>query len=85
MRFSIQEVLAASSCALFISGQPVVGSIFLGLGVLGAIMRIALEMQSKQEAAKAVESGATNFGESLASVISAFSESLEENAKSNNK
>ena len=33
MRFSIQEVLCIASCALFIAGQPVVGAIFLSLGV----------------------------------------------------
>ena len=51
MRFSIQEVLCIASCALFIAGQPVVGAIFLSLGVCGAIFRTAMEVQAKNEQA----------------------------------
>jgi hypothetical protein len=81
MKFSIQEVLCVSSCALFIGGQPVVGAIFLSLGVLGAIFRTAMEVQAKNEkAASEAETleNVSNLGSQIGSILSAFADGVEE-------
>lgn len=81
MRFSIQEVLCVASCALFITGQPVVGSIFLGLGCLGAVFRTAMDVQAKQEAAKkeaATYENVSNLGSQIGSILTAFADGTEE-------
>ena len=79
MRFSIQEVLCIASCALFIAGQAVVGAIFLSLGVCGAIFRTAMEVQAKNEQAKAEEEAlenVSNLGSQIGSILSAFADEV---------
>lgn len=80
-RFSIQEVLCVSSCALFIAGQPVVGSVFLGLGCLGAVFRTAMEMQAKQEAEKKEQQtyeNVSSLGSQIGSILAEFADAVEE-------
>lgn len=80
VRFSVQEVLCAGACVLFALGQPVSGSIFLSLGCIGAIFRVAIEMQAKQEKAKKQEESfeaVGQLGTSLAEILSSFADGLE--------
>lgn len=52
IRVSLPEVLAGCSCALFITGSPITGSVFLSLSAVTGMMRYAVEMQeikAKQE------------------------------------
>ena len=81
MKFSSPEVLCISSCALFITGNPVVASIFLGLGVVGAIFRVGMEMQEKQAQDKAVEEakqGFSELGSSLGAILGAMADTSED-------
>jgi hypothetical protein len=81
MKFSIQEVLCVAACALFIAGQPVVGAIFLSLGVMGAIFRTAMEVQAKNEKVKAEEEAlenVSNLGSQIGSILSAFANEIDE-------
>ena len=84
MRFSSPEVLCISSCALFITGNAVVASIFLSLGVIGAVFRVGLEMQEKQQQDKAVEEAKqsfSNLGSSLGALLGAMADNSEDDAK----
>ena len=81
MKFSIPEVLCVSSCALFITGNPVVASVFLGLGVTGAIFRVGLEVQEKQAQDKAAEEAKdsfSNLGSSLGAILGAMADTSED-------
>ena len=81
MKFSSPEVLCISSCALFITGNPVVASIFLGLGVVGAIFRVGMEMQEKQAQDKAVEEAKLETNEAQELAAEKMSEAKESQAK----
>lgn len=63
MKIQMPEVLTVSSAALLIGGQMTAGWVFLGLGIVGAVMRLGLEMQAKQEQAKKMEDTAQSINE----------------------
>ena len=81
MKFSSPEVLCISSCALFITGNPVVASIFLGLGVVGAVFRVGMEMQEKQAQDKVIQDtkqGFSDLGSSLGAILGAMADNSED-------
>ena len=45
IKVSLPEVMAGGACALFITGSPVAGSVFLSLAVIMGIMRYGVELQ----------------------------------------
>ena len=53
-RISAPEILIVASCPMFLSGQAIVASVFLSLGVLGAITRVVLDTQRRQENIKLI-------------------------------
>lgn len=63
MRIQMPEVLTLSSAALLVGGQVTAGWVFFGLGLLGALMRLGLEQQAKQEEAKKIEETAQSINE----------------------
>ncbi len=63
MKIQMPEVLTLSSAILLVGGQTIPGWVFFGMGVLGAVMRLGLEQQAKQEAAKKMEDTADAINE----------------------
>lgn len=63
MKIQMPEVLTVSAAALLIGGQATAGWVFFSLGVLGAIMRLGLEQQAKQEQAKKMEETAQSIND----------------------
>jgi len=49
IKVSAPEFLISASCATFISGQNLIGGIFLSLGVVGACIRLAVEAHNRSE------------------------------------
>ena len=83
MKIGMPEALTVSSAVLFVGGQVIPGWTFFSLGILGAIMRLGLEQQAKQEKAKAIDDTAKSIndaGEAIGKFISALA-----NSDSNNK
>ena len=77
------EVLTVSSAILLVGGQTIPGWVFFSLGVLGAVMRLGLEQQAKQEAAKKMEDSAAAINEA-GEAIGRFLNSLGSTDRKNN-
>ena len=61
---SLPEVLAGSACALFITGSPIAGSVFLSLSVIAGLLRYSVEMleiKAKQEQFERLFQEVSNF------------------------
>lgn len=68
IKVSLPEVMAGSSCALFITGSPVAGSVFLSLAVIMGIMRYGVELQeskARQEKFERMFQAVAGFGDYL--------------------
>jgi hypothetical protein len=78
MKIQMPEVLTLSSAILLVGGQIIPGWVFFSLGILGAIMRLGLEQQAKQEQAKTIEGTAqsiTDAGEAIGKFLNALGSS----------
>lgn len=49
VQISLPEILACGACALFITGAPIAGSVFLFLSVVMGILRLSLKMQEMKQ------------------------------------
>ncbi len=63
MKIQMPEVLTVSSAALLIGGQFTAGWVFFSLGILGAVMRLGLQQQAKQEQAQKIEDTAQSIND----------------------
>lgn len=64
IKVSLPEVMAGGACALFITGSPVTGTVFLSLAVIMGIMRYGVELQEikvRQEKFERVFQAITGF------------------------
>ena len=55
MKIQMPEILTLSSAILLVGGQTIPGWVFFGMGLLGAMLRLGLEKQAKQEQAQKIE------------------------------
>jgi hypothetical protein len=85
IKISAPEFLIVSSCAVFISGQTLVGGIFLTLGVVGASIRLAVEahnrseeMTHKKDVINITMSIVNSLFSSLSTVVSSIGSSISE-------
>ena len=68
MKIQMPEVLTVSSAILIVGGHIIPGWVFFSLGMIGAMMRLGLEQQAKQEQAQKIEDTAqsiTDAGEAI--------------------
>lgn len=83
MKIQMPEVLTLSSAILLVGGQAIPGWVFFSLGVLGAVMRLGLEQQAKQEQAKKIEETAQSINEA-GDAIGKFLNSLGNQSRNSN-
>ena len=83
MKIQMPEVLTLSSAVLLVGGQTIPGWVFFSLGLLGAVMRLGLEQQAKQEQAKKIEDTAQSINEA-GEAIGRFLNSLGSAGRNNN-
>ena len=70
IQISLPEVLAGSACALFITGSPVTGTVFLFLSIIMGMIRAGVQLQE-------IKSQQENFGR-LTQVISGIGSFIDE-------
>ena len=83
MKIQMPEVLTVSSAILLVGGQTIPGWVFFGLAILGAVGRLGLQQQEKQEEAKKMEDTAEAINEA-GEAIGRFLNSLGKSDRNNN-
>ena len=71
LRISIPEIMVACSCVLFLSQMNIIASIFLCLGVIGAIFRFSIDAHFDQLRLKREQASSETLMKTFFSLVEA--------------